>query len=245
MGSDNSVPVNSNNNRQYTQQNNQAYNTNWQEFQFRQQQQLQQQMQQWSQVAQMSMQMNNQRGGYSQQNPIHFNLDNSVTLSRSGGEPEVTRGAKRGSARGAPVVPEVVPVPSAVENEESHGYNFDPLAGVDLSSYEVIPGESSSGSGPLPVAEMPDSAAQKSGVWRAKVDLSTVVTPPPPIEFKTLSTFDLKSVSWPMGIPSEDQTWKISGFLVGLLGGIIFICLGLVVFWKCGKRQNTKRHNAR
>ncbi|CBY11608.1 unnamed protein product [Oikopleura dioica] len=229
MGSDNSVPVNSNNNRQYTQQNNQAYDSNWQEFQFQQRQQLQQQMQQWSQMAQISFQMNNQRGGFSQQNPIHFNLDNSVTLSRGSDETEVMRGAKRGSARGAPVVPEVVPVSSAMETEEDPGYNFDPLAGVDLSASEI----------------MPDSAAQHGGIWRAKVDLSTIVTPPPPVEFKTLSTFDLKSVSWTIGMPSEDQTWKISGFLFGLLGGLIFIVLGLVVFWKCGRQRNTKRHGAR
>ncbi|CBY39203.1 unnamed protein product [Oikopleura dioica] len=194
MGSNNSVPVNSNNSH--------ASQNHWQEFQFRQQQQLQQQMQQWNQIAQMSMQMNsnNQGGGYSQQNPIHFNLDNSVTLTRSGGD--------------------------------------------DLSSYELTPSEPSSGSGPLAAVDMPDSAAQHSGAWRAKVDLSTVVTPPPPVEFKTLSTFDLKAVGWTVGMPTEDQTWKIAGFLFGLLGGLVFICLGLVVLWKCGGGRRPKRRTS-
>ncbi|CBY15308.1 unnamed protein product [Oikopleura dioica] len=191
------------------------------------------------------MNNNNQRGGYSQQNPIHFNLDNSVTLTRSGGETETMRGSKREPPRSAPVIPEVVPVSNAGVPEGELGYNFDPLAGVDLSSYEIAPGEPSSGSGPLSVADMPESAAQHSGVWRAKVDLSTVTTPPPPVEFKTLTTFDLKAVSWTVGMPSVDQTWRITGFLFGLLGGLAFICLGLVVFWKCGGRGRSKRRVAR
>ncbi|CBY43594.1 unnamed protein product, partial [Oikopleura dioica] len=124
------------------------------------------------------------------------------------------------------------------------GYNFDPLVGDDLSSYELTPSEPSSGSGPLAAVDMPDSAAQHSGAWRAKVDLSTVVTPPPPVEFKTLSTFDLKAVGWTVGMPTEDQTWKIAGFLFGLLGGLVFICLGLVVLWKCGGGRRPKRRTS-
>ncbi|CBY15734.1 unnamed protein product [Oikopleura dioica] len=182
------------------------------------------------QLAQMNsmVEMNSQRGFHNHM-PIHLEVDNLLNLSgRSSSSDKADEPVEKKSSPAVQPQEQSGPIPASNPSPfKLSGFSDEDMARLE----QFLLGAAKDKAAELEASgDNPKAAAQLGGAWSARIDLSTVVTSPPP----TL-------IDWTSGIDVQSTEWRVAGLLIGLGGASVLVCVAILVFWKChGKRSSAR-----